>query len=171
MKNPVRPKIKLIPGPLDFIYEGLSWLLLLCQWAYVLSVFQGLPAEIPVHFNASGSPDAYGSKAQVWVLLLICTVLSLGLGLLNRYPHTFNYPVQITPANAEFQYKLAVQLMRQTKLALVLVFGLVLFETIQTAQQKKALMAEWMLPLVLLAFFLPLLVYFGRVMSKLKSKN
>jgi len=171
MKNPVRPKIKLIPGPLDFIYEGLSWLLLLCQWAYVLSVFQGLPAEIPVHFNASGSPDAYGSKAQVWVLLLVCTVLSLGLGLLNRYPHTFNYPVQITPANAEFQYKLAVQLMRQTKLALVLVFGLVLFETIQTAQQKKALMAEWMLPVVLLAFFLPLLVYFGRAFSNSKMRN
>ena len=171
MKNTVRPKVKLTPGPLDLIIEGLSWFLLLSQWVYVLAVFQDLPAEIPVHFNASGSPDAYGSKAQVWVLLLVCTVLSLGLGLLNRYPNTFNYPVQITPANAEFQYKLAVQLMRQIKLALVLVFGLVLFETVQIAQQKKGLMTDWMLPVVLLAFFLALLLYFGRAFSNSKVRN
>lgn len=171
MKNAVRPKVKLRLGPLDYMLEGLSWVLLLGQWAYVLAVFHSLPAEIPMHFNATGNPDGYGSKAQLWVLLLVCTVLSIGLGVLNRYPHAFNYPVQITPANAAFQYKMAVQLMRQTKLAVVVVFGFILVESVQTSQHQGGILGKWMLPMLLLAFFLPVMIYFVRALFPAKGAD
>lgn len=82
-----------------------------------------LPDTIPIHFDLKGNADGWGSKATIWVLpgiaLFIYATMTLAAGLSPKY---INYPVRITPENAERQYRLARHLLATMKA--VAVWGL-----------------------------------------------
>lgn len=50
--------------------EGLLWIIIILPILYLMAVYGSLPATIPVHFDASGTPDDYGDKSVLWVMLL-----------------------------------------------------------------------------------------------------
>ena len=60
------------------------------------SVYGDLPARIPTHFNASGTPDGFGARSNWWLLPIVCvvsTILSTGVALLvPRRPDLLNLP-------------------------------------------------------------------------------
>ena len=163
-----RPKITPIPTSTDKLVEVLGWIILLALWGWTITHYSSLPETIPTHFNAAGEADGFGSKASVIGLPVIASVLFIGLTLLNRYPHIFNYPTAITQDNALKQYTLATRMLRYLKLVLVLVFGGIEFMTIQNATGKAAGLGVWFLPLTLILVFLPL-VYF--VINSLKKSH
>ncbi len=154
-----RPKITLIPTNADKLVELLGWLILLALWTLTINHYSALPDTIPTHFNAAGEADGFGSKVSIIALPVIASVLFIGLTLLNRYPHSFNYPTAITQDNALRQYTLATRMLRYLKLVLLLVFGGIEFMTIQNATGKAAGLGVWFLPLTLVLVFLPL-IYF-----------
>ena len=162
-----RPKITLIPTTADKLVELLGWLILLALWGLTISHFSTLPDTIPTHFNASGEADGFGSKASIIGLPVIASLLFVGLTVLNRYPHIFNYPTAITEDNALRLYTLAMRMLRYLKLVLVLVFGGIEFMTIQHATRKAAGLGAWFLPLTLVLIFIPL-IYF--VIKSIKEK-
>lgn len=162
-----RPKITLIPTTADKLVDLLGWLILLALWGLTISHFSTLPDTIPTHFNASGEADGFGSKASIIGLPVIATLLFIGLTVLNRYPHIFNYPAAITQDNALRLYTLATRMLRYLKLVLVLVFGGIEFMTIQHATRKAAGLGAWFLPLTLVLIFIPL-IYF--VIKSIKEK-
>ncbi len=161
-----RPKITLIPTNADKLVELLGWLILLALWTLTINHYSALPDTIPTHFNAAGEADGFGSKVSIIALPVIASVLFIGLTLLNRYPHSFNYPTAITQDNALRQYTLATRMLRYLKLVLLLVFGGIEFMTIQNATGKAAGLGVWFLPLTLVLVFLPL-IYF--VVNSFKS--
>jgi uncharacterized membrane protein len=154
-----RPKIKLVPTSTDKLMDLLGWLILLALWALTITHYSTLPDTIPTHFNAAGEADGFGSKASIIGLPFIATLLFIGLTVLNRYPHIFNYPTAITQDNALRLYTLATRMLRYLKLVLVLFFGGIEFMTIQNATGKAAGLGVWFLPLTLVLIFLPL-IYF-----------
>ena len=154
-----RPKIKLIPSTADKLVELLGWIMLLAIWALTISQYSTLPNTIPTHFNGAGEADGFGSKASIIGLPVIATLLFIGLTVLNRYPHIFNYPTAITQDNALRLYTLATRMLRYLKLVLVLVFGGIEFMTIQHATGEAAGLGVWFLPVTLVLVFLPL-IYF-----------
>jgi uncharacterized membrane protein len=161
-----RPKIKLIPSTSDKIVEILGWLILLVLWGWTINHYSALPDTIPTHFNAAGEADGFGSKVSIIALPVIATILFIGLTLLNRYPHIFNYPTAITQDNALKQYTLATRMLRYLKLVLVLVFGGIEFMTIQNATGKAAGLGAWFLPLTLVLVFLPLIYFVVHSLKK-----
>ena len=154
-----RPKIKLIPTSADKLVDLLGWIMLLAIWALTISHYSTLPDTIPTHFNGAGEADGFGSKASIIGLPIIATLLFIGLTVLNRYPHIFNYPSPVTQDNALRLYTLATRMLRYLKLVLLLVFGGIEFMTIQNATGKAAGLGVWFLPLTLVLVFLPL-IYF-----------
>ena len=154
-----RPKIKLLPTNADKLVDLLGWIVLLAIWGWTFSHFSSLPDTIPTHFNAAGEADGFGSKASIIGLPVIASLLFIGLTVLNRYPHIFNYPTAITQKNALRLYTLATRMLRYLKLVLVVVFGGIEFMTIQHATGKGAGLGVWFLPLTLVLIFLPL-IYF-----------
>ena len=154
-----RPKIKLIPTTADKLVDILGWIILLALWALTITNYSSLPDTIPTHFNAAGEADGFGSKVTILSLPVIATLLFIGLTVLNRYPHIFNYPTSITQDNALRQYTLATRMLRYLKLVLVLVFGGIELMTIQHATGKAAGLGVWFLPLTLVLVFIPL-IYF-----------
>ena len=154
-----RPKITLIPSTADKLMEVLSWLILFVFWGYTISHYSSLPDTIPTHYNAAGEADGFGRKASIVGLPLIATLLYIGLTLLNRVPHIFNFPTPVTPDNALRQYTNATRMIRYLKLILVLVFAGISFQTIQQANGTGEGLGLWFLPLTLVLIFMPLLYF------------
>ena len=161
-----RPKIKLIPTSADKLVDLLGLIILLALWALTITHYSTLPDTIPTHFNAAGEADGFGSKASIIGLPFIATLLFIGLTVLNRYPHSFNYPSPVTQDNALRLYTLATRMLRNLKLVLVIVFGGIEFMTIQHATGKAAGLGAWFLPLTLVLIFLPLIYFVIKSIQK-----
>jgi uncharacterized membrane protein len=58
------------------------WLLPLI---YLISVYPSLDSRLPLHFNAAGSPDRYGSKTEFLTAVLVISGISLAVALLTRF--------------------------------------------------------------------------------------
>jgi len=161
-----RPKIKLELTTADKTFEIIGWLLVISVWGLTITNYANLPETIPTHYNAAGQADRFGGKATILTLPLIATVLFVGLTILNKFPHIFNYPTNITQDNALRQY--ATRMIRYLKLIIVVIFGLIEFKTIQNANGQADGLGIWFLPMTLGLIFIPL-IYF--VVKLFKAKK
>jgi uncharacterized membrane protein len=159
MKPEERPKLKIQLSPMDQVLELLGWGVLLALWVWTGTSYSSLPDSIPTHFNAAGEADGFGRKASIFGLPVIASLLYIGLTLLNRVPHIFNFPTPVTQDNALRQYTNATRMIRYLKLILVVVFGGISFQTIQQANGETDGLGVWFLPVTLGLIFLPL-IYF-----------
>ena len=163
-----RPRIKLQLKQTDKVLEVVGWVSVLGIWALTLTNYSILPEIIPIHFNGAGKADGFGNKTHIFVLPIISTLLFIGLTILNKHPHIFNYPSQITKENAVDQYTNATRMMRVLKLVIVLLFGLIVFKTIQNVNGHADGLETWFLPLTMGMIFIPMLYF---LIKSLKQKN
>jgi uncharacterized membrane protein len=154
-----RPKLKIQLSPMDQVFELLGWGVLLALWVWTGTSYSNLPDTIPTHFNAAGEADGFGRKASIVSLPVVASLLYIGLTLLNRVPHSFNFPTPVTQDNALPQYTNATRMIRFLKLILVLVFAGISYQTIQQANGTGEGLGLWFLPLTLVLIFVPL-IYF-----------
>ena len=154
-----RPKLKLELTTFDKTLEILGWTSILAIWVLTISNYSNLPDTIPIHYNGAGQADGFGGKDNILTLPLIATVLFIGLTILNKFPHVFNYPTNITADNALRQYTNATRMIRYLKLIIVVIFGLIAFKTIQNANGQADGLGIWFLPMTLGLIFIPL-IYF-----------
>ena len=162
MTSEERPKLKIQLSPTDKVLELLGWGVLLALWAWTGTSFSNLPDTIPTHFNAAGEADGFGSKASIIGLPVIATLLYIGLTLLNRVPHIFNFPTPVTEDNALKQYTNATRMIRYLKLILVFVFAGISYQTIQQANGTGEGLGLWFLPLTLVLIFVPLIYFVSK---------
>ena len=114
-----RPKVKLRLDKIDLTIEGINILGLLLIFGLILSSYQALPETVPSHYDLNGRPDAFSSKSIIWFLPTMALVLYLGLTVLSRFPHIYNYPYDITIYNAKRQYKNSAMMIRVLKTLIV----------------------------------------------------
>ncbi|HET8809044.1 MAG TPA: DUF1648 domain-containing protein [Flavobacteriaceae bacterium] len=154
-----RPKIKPILKPTDKWLEIVAWASLIFLWFWTFWNYTNLPETIPTHFNASGEPDAYGSKNTIFTLPIIASLLFLLLSVISRFPYKYNYPIKITSENATAQYANTARMMRVLKLSIMLVFLLINILTIRTATGEAEGLGWWFM-LVVLGLIVGPMVYF-----------
>ena len=163
-----RPKIKLILSPLDNKLELTSKIFFVVMWALTLYTFLKLPTIIPTHFNASGQADDYGNKLTLFILPILATVIYLGLTKLNKYPHIFNYMTEITYDNAQKQYTIATRMLRFLKLAILVIFSLVILFTYLTTIGLTNGLGFWFLPLTFGLLLTPTII---SIIQSFKKRN
>ncbi len=146
-----RPKLKIDLEPIDFLLESIGIIGLLLLIGLPIYYYGDLPATLPSHFNAKGEPDAFSGKGVIWPLSIIGTIMYVGMAVLNRFPHTFNYPVEITRENAERQYKNATRMIRMLNTIIVCVFAYIIYGTIQVALAQQEGLGGYFLPVMLVA--------------------
>jgi hypothetical protein len=83
----------------------------------------------------------------------------LGLTALNRHPAVLNYVVDITPENAERQYRLATRMLRFLKLSIALIFAVVILFTYLTTKGQMNGLGAWFLPVVISFVIIPTRYY------------
>jgi len=128
-----RPKLKLEKSTLDYIIEYSTFGLLACSLFYTIYYYGSLPDKVPMHFNASGEVNRYGSKASIWALYIIGIGTVMGMYYLNKFPHIFNYPKKITEDNAEKYYTDSTKMLRYLNLGVALLFAVIGFEIVNIA--------------------------------------
>ena len=163
-----RPKIKLVLTPLDNKLELISKVFLVVMWGLTVYTFLKLPAIIPIHFNASGQVDNHGNKQTLLILPILATIIYFGLTQLNKYPHIFNYMTRITEDNAEKQYTIATRILRFLKLAILLIFSLIILFTYLTTIGVTNGLGFWFLPLTFGLLLIPTIL---SISQSLKKKN
>jgi uncharacterized membrane protein len=125
-----------------------AWVALLAE---VVRVWPRLPAAVPTHFGVAGSPDAWGSRASLLALPALATAFFVVLSALERVPHVYNYPIDVTADNAPRVYSLARRMVLCLKLILVVALGLVFHISAEVALGRASALPVWFLPAVLAA--------------------
>lgn len=166
-KIAARPRIKIGLTTADMVVELTGWFALLVFWGFTILSYPNLPGTIPVHYNEHGVADGFGDKVKILILPVVATIFFIGITILNKFPHLFNYPTDITEQNAFRQYTNMTRMNRYLKLVFVILFGLIAFKTIKGAGEGAAGLGAWFLPLTVAMIFIPL-VYF--VVNSLRMK-
>lgn len=154
-----RPKINPELTSADRIIEIAGWLTLAFIWIITVFHYRNLPETIPTHFNAAGQADGFGPRATLFILPALGTLVFIGLTILNRFPHVFNYPVKLTAENVAKQYTMATRMIRILKLAILVIFSLIVWSSSYAAIQQTNSIGFWLLPALLVIIFVPLGVY------------
>ena len=79
--------------------------------------------------------------------------------ILNKFPHTYNYLTEITTENALKHYTDATRLIGYLKLNVVIVFGLILLQTIRNANGQADGLGVWFTPMTIALLFIPIAYY------------
>lgn len=97
---------------------------------------------------------------------ILATVIYIGLTALNKYPHIFNYMTTITEFNAQRQYALATRMLRFIKLAILIIFLLIILFTYLTVISVTNGLGSWFLPLALGLLLIPTFIFIGQSLKK-----
>jgi uncharacterized membrane protein len=155
-----RPVLQLPKSTLEIGLETAAALGMMTMLYVTITSWPRLPETIPHHFGASGKPDAWGGKWTLWLLPGISLVLYVGLNILSRFPHVYNYPWPITEKNAAAQYHLARTMLAALKAEIVLIFAYLQQQTIQVALGKAEGLGIAFLPIFLVIVFGTIGIYF-----------
>lgn len=150
-----RPTIKPRRSSFEVFVDFASVLVLTMSWAYLLFHYSSLPAIVPIHFNLNGEADGFGSKATLFMFPAIMTIVVIGLTIVNRYPHLFNYAKEITAENALTEYSRATRLIAFIKLMIVLLAGLMTFEIVESANAGKSQLPWWVFVAFISSIMIP----------------
>jgi hypothetical protein len=162
----MRPKIIIKPTRADNILETGGIILLSLMWVSTLLIFLQAPGIVPIHFDLAGNADGYGSKGTILFLPVIPTVLYVGLSQLSKYPHILNYMQEITPENAREQYTIATRMLLYLKLAILLIFTLIVLFTYLTSLGLADGPGPWFLPLIIGLIITPTIFGISRSLKK-----
>ena len=164
-----RPKIELLLNQTDKIIEITGWIAVFGMWVLTVANYSELSDIIPTHYNGAGEADGFGNKSNILSLPIISTLIFIGLTVLNKYPHLFNYPSEITKENALNQYTNASRMIRFLKFIIMIIFGLIIFKTIQNANGNTDGLGTWFLPLTMGMIFIPIIYFL--INTNKKKKN
>lgn len=150
-----RPVIKVPKEKLDWAFEIITFLCISWTWIYCIISYSTLPDNIPVHYNELGFPNGYGSKDTIWLMPGIVTIVVVGLYFLNKYPHLFNYGVNITEDNALRQYRLSNRLLRVISMNIAALFSYIVYKEVDGATTGYSQLDWWFIPLLLASLITP----------------
>ncbi|WP_227396338.1 DUF1648 domain-containing protein [Jeotgalibacillus aurantiacus] len=148
-----RPVVSIKQSLGEKLFSAVSIACLLLAVGYLILSWKELPEQVPLHFNASGEADRYGSKATVVILPVLGLLIWGGLTALERVPHTYNYLVKITEENADKQYRIGVWMINVTKNLSVLLFAYLIYETVMMGKQESEQLTAGILPAFLILIF------------------
>lgn len=165
-----RPKMKIELEPIDKIIGWLGVLGLVILIGLPLYYFDQLPETIPRHFRADGTPDAFSGKGIIWTLPVIGFAMYAGLFWLNKYPHIFNYPQQVSQENAKRLYTTGTRMIRTLNALITCLFAYITYSTIQVALGNQSELGSWFLP-VFMILTLGITAYFLSRLMKRDGRN
>lgn len=135
-KSNKRPQIHIEKTSMDKFIIIVGVLGVILTWIYLGIMWNSLPDIIPTHFGIDGEPNDFGNKLSLIFLPVIHSVIYILIYILAKFPHKFNYIVEITKENAEKQYRNASRLMYVLSTEISILFLYINWGSIQTSLNK-----------------------------------
>src|ERR1700722_12459637 len=88
---------------LDWVWEAVALTALVLSIGLVAVNWADLPDTIPTHFGASGRPNGWGGKGQLWALAAVNVGTYVLMTLASRYPRLVNLPFSIDRDDPQVQ--------------------------------------------------------------------
>jgi uncharacterized membrane protein len=159
MAKPKRVRLEMPRTRLEIYCEVVAAVAIAFVFIYLSATWMTLPDKVPTHFNFAGTPDQWGSKYSLLLLLGVIFVLYVGLSILSRFPHIYNYAFAITDENRLRQYQLARQMVTALKAELICVFVFITWLTINMARGNTGDLTGWFTPVFPVIVFGTVIVY------------
>ena len=144
--------------PLDKLLNRMSLLVLLGTALFLALYWRHIPQKVPMHFNAAGQIDRWGSKAELLILPVIAWLLYLLMTVVEQFPGAWNTGVKVTEENRERVYALLGHMLSTLKFLIMVMFAWI---TLWCALAKP--LPVWFLPVVLGAVFGDMIYWLVRV--------
>jgi hypothetical protein len=141
-----QPRTAPSPAAIERLLEIVTGAGMVALVGYAFIVWPSLPARVPVHFGVSGPPDAWGSRATLAMLPAVAVALYLGLSVGQRFPHTYRFPVAVTPGNAARLFAVGRRLILALKAVTCAVLGYLFWLSVDIAQGRSAALPVWFFP-------------------------
>lgn len=144
------------------VLEIISLIVLVALMVITVYVFYGparLPDRIPMHFNAAGQPDGWGSPEALLFFPIFATVLYLLMTIVSRFPSAFNYPVRVTAQNRQQLQELALNMIAWLKAELICLFTLIEWIAIHAAREPGGGFSPLLMPVTLVVIFTTCIVH------------
>ncbi|MFV8224770.1 DUF1648 domain-containing protein [Christiangramia aquimixticola] len=150
----------------DKILEIVSWAFLMIIWLTSIISYKTLPDKIPTHFNIDGIADKFGDKFEIFTLPIIGTILTIGLTILNKYLNSSNI---LGKRNNLGNNAITMRIVRFLKIAILVIFGMIMIHTIEIAKNHSNGLGNWLLILTIIVINIPPIYYLTKL--KLTKKT
>jgi hypothetical protein len=161
---PSRPRIHVLRTTTEKVVETVALLGVLALIGATLSGWKYAEGPVPTHFGPSGRPDAWGGRIDLFLLPAIAGALYVGLTVLSRFPHVFNYLVPITENNAARQYQNARSLLAWIKANMVWFFAYIEWQMGRGTEVSLEGLGIAFLPIFILVNLLIIAIHLIRMM-------
>lgn len=133
---------------LDKSLNRLCLLILLGTAVFLTLYWKSIPPEVPMHYNAVGEIDRWGSRKSLLVLPIISWLIYGLMTVVEQIPSAWNTGVKVTAENRERVYALLGHMLSTLKLLVTVMFAWIV---IWCALARP--LPVWFLPVVLAAVF------------------
>lgn len=99
------PVISIKKTKTEWLHDMICIVLFVSIIIYLAFAWPYLPDQIPIHYDALGNADQWGSKWFTFLLIALTILIYIGFTILRKHPYKFNYPDRLTEENAERFYK------------------------------------------------------------------
>ncbi|MCT1803196.1 hypothetical protein [Kocuria carniphila] len=106
-----RPQPNFALDPFHKVLLAVSMIAAVALPVYFFLRSFGAQGDFALHYDFTGDVTREGSLQEAAVILVLLSLLTIGCGVLTRYPRIFNFPVTLTRENVQRQYKNAVQML------------------------------------------------------------
>ena len=144
-----RPKLNIQRTWFENFLDIASITLLVIGTVSLISEWAAIPNTVPTHFNAAGEPDGWGSKNNLWILIVMGAVTWLLLTVLEKFPHIYNY-FNLTEENVERQYKNARMMINVMKNEILIFFVYMTWACAEVANGTSEGLSVWVLPIFII---------------------
>ncbi|MBE5944072.1 MAG: DUF1648 domain-containing protein [Lachnospiraceae bacterium] len=130
------------------IINILCLMILIGTVIWLVIVWDSLPDEVAMHFNAAGEVDRTSRKTDIIILPIMSWLMYGIMVLVEHIPGAWNTGVKVTPENSARVYGIIKRMIVILKLLLVIIFTMM---TIFSAIGKN--MPVWFVPIELVLIF------------------
>lgn len=153
-----RPKIKIPKTKSEWIWDTIGFFFYLGSILLLIFIWNKLPSEVPAHYNALGEVDRWGAKWELLILPSVGAFIILFMQILEKFPEAHNYPKRFNESNAELFYLHSRKLVNQLKNIYLILFSLILFESVFIALNWGNGFGQCFLPIAIIGTGIPIVV-------------
>jgi len=144
----------------DKILEIVAVAALLVSFCPLLLYHTIHPDDVfPTHYNIAGEIDGWGGRSSLWLIPLIGLAFYIGLSILQKYPKIYNYPCKVTEQNANYLYRMGVQLMRHVKACFMIILAYANNDMYMGAINKNSGPIGILYAILMAGMFVPVIIY------------
>jgi uncharacterized membrane protein len=157
-KTRKRLEIKISKTKSEWVWDIIGLMVYVASIFFLIFVWNKLPDQVPGHYNAQGEIDRMGSKFELLLFPGIGLFMILFIRFFERHPELHNYPQRFNESNAKQFYLQSRKLANQLKNICLIIFTLLLFESVSIALGWWSGFGIWLLPLILVGTFTPIIM-------------